>query len=106
GGDAVAVERDGGAAERREARAIMDARLQQQVALGTRVDADAGEDTDVPGLVVARDYDDLHLAGVEHRRRPHPPGDAGVHGTAHDPFAVAERADAPRDLERRALEPD
>src|SRR5581483_5966229 len=48
GGDALAVERDGRARERRKARAVMDARLQQQVALVRGIDPEAGEDAEIP----------------------------------------------------------
>ncbi len=66
--------------------------FKQEEALRPGVDAEAGEDALIPRLVMARDDHDLHLAGIEHRARPHLDRDAGIHRAAHDPLAVGERA--------------
>ena len=64
-----------------------------------RLDSDRGEDAAVPRLVVVGDDDELDLAGVQHRRRPHEHLDAGIHRAAHDPFAVGQHLDLAGDLE-------
>ena len=98
-GDALAVAGDRGLGERRESGAVVDARLEDQIARSRRIDADAGEDAPVPRLVMARDDDDLHALGLQDRGRAGADRDARVHGAADHPGAVGERAHLAADLQ-------
>src|SRR5579872_4843578 len=106
GGNPLAVAEDGGAGEGCEARAVMDAGFQEEIMLGRGIDSEAGEDALIPGFVMVRDDDDLDLPGIENGARTHLNLDPGIHGTAHDPFPVAQGADLARHPERLAFSPD
>src|SRR5690606_31657538 len=85
-----------------EAGAPVHAALERHVALLQRIDAGRQQAVDVEGFLVARDDDDLHLAGIEHHGQPGVVAYAAVHGPAVQVYAVEHQLDPAGDGQRFA----